>query len=164
LYENGKYPFVQTGDVSQSKGRITAYSTMYSEEGLAQSRMWPKGTLCITIAANIAETGILEFDSCFPDSIVGFIPSVLIGEPDYFQYFIKVAKERLESYAPATAQKNINLGILQKLLIPLPPTNEIKRIVAKVEALMGGCDELEAKLRHAQAQRARLTAAVLAGV
>ena len=82
---------------------------MYSEEGLAQSRMWKKGTLCITIAANITETGILEFDACFPDSVVGFVPSPIIGEADYFQYFIKVAKSRLESYAPATAQKNINL-------------------------------------------------------
>jgi len=164
LYENGKYPFVQTGDVAQSGGHIKKYSTMYGEQGLAQSRMWEKGTLCITIAANIAETGILEFDACFPDSVVGFVPHPLIGNVDYFQYVIKVAKSQLESYAPATAQKNINLGILQKLLIPLPPGGEIKRIVAKVEQLLGRCDALEAKLRSAREERVRLTAAVLAGV
>jgi type I restriction enzyme, S subunit len=38
---------------------------------LAQSKLWPEGTLCITIAANIAETGILTFPACFPDSVVG---------------------------------------------------------------------------------------------
>ena len=52
---------------------ITSYNSTYSELGLRQSKLWKKGTLCITIAANIAKTSILEFDACFPDSIVGFI-------------------------------------------------------------------------------------------
>jgi type I restriction enzyme S subunit len=164
LYEDGKYPFVQTGNVAQSQGRITTYSAMYGERGLAQSHMWEKGTLCITIAANIAETGILEFDACFPDSVVGFVPSHLLGTADYFQYFVKVAKSKLESYAPATAQKNINLGILRKLLIPLPPANEIKRIVSRVEQLMSLCDALEAKLKAAQVERERLVEAVVAEI
>lgn len=164
LFEDGKYPFVQTGDVAQSGGHIRKYSTMYSEQGLAQSRMWNKGTLCITIAANIAETGILEFDACFPDSVVGFVPSSIIGDAEYFQYFIKVAKSQLESYAPATAQKNINLGILQDLLIPLPPLAELKRIVKRVEQLLSLCDALEARLQSAEEERGRLVAAVMAGV
>jgi type I restriction enzyme S subunit len=70
----GPYPFIQTGDVANSGGRITRSSNTYSEAGLQQSKLWPKGTLCITIAANIANTGILEFDGCFPDSVVGFLP------------------------------------------------------------------------------------------
>ncbi len=70
----GPYPFVQTGDVRHATGIIKQYTQTYSEEGLKQSRLWPKGTLCITIAANIADTALLGFDVCFPDSIVGFIP------------------------------------------------------------------------------------------
>jgi len=163
LYENGKYPFIQTGDVAQSGGKITSYTTMYGDVGLAQSRMWKKGTLCITIAANIAETGILQFDACFPDSVVGFVPSELVGSVEYFQYLIQVAKNQLEAYAPATAQKNINLGILQNLLIPLPPANEIKRIVAKVEGLLALCDALAAGVVQAEAVRARVLGAVLNG-
>jgi len=69
----GPYPFIQTGDIRESGGRITSYKQTYSEAGLAQSRMWPAGTMCITIAANIAETAILTFPACFPDSVVGFI-------------------------------------------------------------------------------------------
>ncbi|MFX0199060.1 MAG: restriction endonuclease subunit S [Candidatus Hodarchaeota archaeon] len=63
----GQYPFIQTGDVKASGGRITKYQQTYSAAGLQQSRLWPAGTMCITIAANIAETGILAFDACFPD-------------------------------------------------------------------------------------------------
>ena len=62
----GPYPLVQTGDVSNSGGYIRRYSSTYSELGLKQSKLWPSGTLCITIAANIANTGILTFDACFP--------------------------------------------------------------------------------------------------
>ena len=112
---------VQTGDVSKADPVITTYTGLYNETGLSQSRLWPKGTLCITIAANIAETGILGFDSCFPDSVVGFIPhdsSINVG---YFDYFIRTAKDHLEEFAPSTAQKNINLEILGNLLVPLPP-------------------------------------------
>lgn len=68
----GKYPLIQTGDVASANLYITSYTTTYSELGLTQSKMWDKGTLCITIAANIAKTAILNFDACFPDSIVGF--------------------------------------------------------------------------------------------
>ena len=52
----GKYPLIQTGDVANAGLYITSYSNTYSELGLKQSKMWDKGTLCITIAANIAKT------------------------------------------------------------------------------------------------------------
>ena len=68
----GAYPFVQTGDVKAAGKYITNYSQTYSEAGLKQSRLWKKGTLCITIAANIADIAILGFDACFPDSVLGF--------------------------------------------------------------------------------------------
>ena len=64
LYRDGKYPLIQTGDVARSGGLITSCSASYNDVGLAQSRMWPKGTLCLTIAANIADVGILDFDAC----------------------------------------------------------------------------------------------------
>ena len=72
----GRYPFVQTGDIKQANGLIGHYNQTYSEEGLKQSRLWPASTLCITIAANIADTAILGFDACFPDSVVGFLPEI----------------------------------------------------------------------------------------
>jgi len=72
----GPYPLVQTGEVSNCDGYIRSHVSTYSESGLRQSKMWPAGTLCITIAANIAKTGILTFPSCFPDSVVGFAQSI----------------------------------------------------------------------------------------
>ncbi|MDD5321951.1 MAG: restriction endonuclease subunit S [Methylococcales bacterium] len=116
----GPYPFIQTGDVANSGGRIKQYTATYSERGLAQSRLWPSGTLCITIAANIAKTGILEFDSCFPDSVVGFLPSNLV-KTEYVQAWLGFLQPTLEKNAPQAAQKNINLEILRGLPVPVPP-------------------------------------------
>lgn len=117
---NGKYPLIQTGDIASSDLYITKYSSTYSEFGLKQSRMWPVGTLCITIAANIAKTSILKFDACFPDSVVGFISG-----KDYIQVFIhfwfSFFQKILEEQAPESAQKNINLKILNELKVISPP-------------------------------------------
>lgn len=110
----GKYPLIQTGDVANSNGYITSFKSTYSELGLAQSRMWPKGTLCITIAANIAKTSILTFDACFPDSIVGFVPNKKTNN-EFVQYWMSFLQKIIEDKAPESAQKNINLKILKEL-------------------------------------------------
>ena len=94
----GPYPFIQTGDIANSGGRIKQYKTTYSELGLSQSRLWPAGTLCITIAANIAKTGVLEFDSCFPDSVVGFLPGDQVKN-EYVQAWLSFLQPMLEANA-----------------------------------------------------------------
>lgn len=115
----GKYPLIQTGDVANAGLYITSYGNTYSELGLRQSKMWDKGTLCITIAANIAKTAILEFDACFPDSVVGFIANERTNNI-FIHYWFSFFQEILESQAPESAQKNINLKILSELKVIVP--------------------------------------------
>jgi type I restriction enzyme, S subunit len=135
----GSYPFIQTGEVANSGGRIRSFSITYSEQGLAQSRLWPKGTLCITIAANIAETGVLEFDACFPDSVVGFLPGPRVTT-EFVQAWLAFLQPTLAANAPQLAQKNINLKILGELPIPTPPIDlqqEFSRRRENVESVIG---------------------------
>jgi type I restriction enzyme S subunit len=120
----GPYPLIQTGDVSQANDYVVDYKSTYSEIGLRQSRIWPKGTLCITIAANIADTAILGFDSCFPDSIVGFL-SENADITLFIHNWFKIVRDSIEAVAPAVAQKNINLEILKKLRVIEPPMTMI---------------------------------------
>jgi|GEM_PF-632344 len=133
----GAHPLIQTGDVSNAGLYLTRYNSTYSDIGLAQSKLWPKGTLCITIAANIAKTGILTFDACFPDSIVGFTPqrtSVSL----YVHFLMGFQQSILEKNAPQAAQKNINLGILRSLMVPNPDIElleEFEKIVNQTESL-----------------------------
>jgi type I restriction enzyme S subunit len=122
----GPYPLVQTGDVANSGLFINKYSSTYSEKGLAQSKMWKKGTLCITIAANIAETGILNFEACFPDSLVGFVPGHSIDNI-YLHYWFEFEKKQISERTVCVAQKNLNLSSLRNFDIELPPIEEQKR-------------------------------------
>ena len=116
---NGPYPLIQTGDIANSELYIKNYNNTYSEIGLKQSKMWDKGTLCITIAANIAKTAILQFDACFPDSVVGFNGNTLTDNI-FLHYWFSFFQEILENQAPESAQKNINLKILSELQIITP--------------------------------------------
>jgi type I restriction enzyme, S subunit len=151
----GPYPFIQTGDVANSGGQITTYSTTYSDFGLAQSRMWPRGTLCITIAANIASTGVLTFDACFPDSVVGFQRGAEVSS-FYIQSTLDRLQGRLERLAPQLAQKNINLRILRSVEVPVPPlqlqeefaerTADTQSAVAQQERMLEASDQLVASL------------------
>lgn len=141
----GAYPFLQTGTVRASNGRIRSYDSTYNEAGLAQSKLWPEGTICITIAANIAESGILDFPACFPDSIVGLVPSEGVVT-EFIEFFIRTAREKLDTYAPATAQKNINLEILEKVGIPLPPTAEQDEIFSQAWERLSSIDAVEGEL------------------
>lgn len=116
----GKYPLIQTGEVANAELYINGYTNTYSELGYKQSKMWKAGTLCITIAANIAKTGILSFDACFPDSVVGFHANEKTNNI-FIHFWFTFFQEILEAQAPASAQKNINLRILSELKVIVPP-------------------------------------------
>ena len=125
----GNIPFIQTGDVRNASRIIENYTQTYTEFGLKQSKLWPKGTLCITIAANIAETSILGFEACFPDSIIGFVANQEITSSKYVEYLISNFKSKLENMGQGCAQININLSTFENLRLPFPPLEEQERIV-----------------------------------
>ena len=130
-----KYPFIQTGDVANAEMYIINHSKMLSDFGLQQSKIFPKGTLCIAIAANIGKVGILTYDCCFPDSVVGFLPN---NENicEFIYYKLTTLQKELEELAPATAQKNINLKLLNDLKINMPTLDEQTEIVRIIDYLL----------------------------
>ena len=131
----GEYPLIQTGDVANAELYISTFNSTYSELGLKQSKMWSKDTLCITIAANIAKTAILQFDACFPDSIVGFSANERTNNI-FIHYWFSFFQEILEAQAPESAQKNINLKILSDLKVIVPvkeKQNQFADFVAQVD-------------------------------
>ena len=139
----GRYPFIQTGDVRNAGHFITAFSQTYSEAGLAQSKLWPKGTICITIAANIAETGILGFDACFPDSVIGVVPNPNEAEVGFVEYLLQSFKVRIQALGQGSAQANINMGTFENERFPFPGVAEQRRIVAKLDDLSEETQHLE---------------------
>jgi type I restriction enzyme S subunit len=153
----GPYPLVQTGEVANCDGYVRSHNSTYSEMGLRQSKMWPAGTLCVTIAANIAKTGILTFDACFPDSVVGFCAD----EPatiEFVRAWLSFLQKGLEDAAPESAQKNINLAILRDLDVPIPALDlrigfahsvaAVEKLKTAHRACLAELDSLFASLQH----------------
>ena len=126
----GIHPFIQTGDVKEADFYITKYSQTYSDLGLAQSKKWKKGTLCITIAANIAESGILGIDACFPDSIIGFIPFEDKSDVRFVKYSFDLIKKHLQSISQGTTQDNLSQEKLLKFYFKAPDLNEQQSIAS----------------------------------
>jgi type I restriction enzyme, S subunit len=139
----GPYPFIQTGDVRNCEHLIQKSSQSYNETGLAQSKLWPKGTICITIAANIAETGILDFDACFPDSIIGIVVDEKQTSNNFIEYLLQSLKAQIKAKGKGSAQDNINLATFENELFPFPELNKQHQIVAKLKGLSTETQRLE---------------------
>lgn len=124
----GQYPFIQTADVKNANFYITEYSDTYNEAGLAQSKLWDVGTLCITIAANIADTGILGIPACFPDSVMGFIPYDGISDVRFIKYCFDLLQRDCKQISQGTAQDNLSWQKLSTIEFPAPPIETQHRI------------------------------------
>ncbi|MCC7064874.1 MAG: restriction endonuclease subunit S [Planctomycetes bacterium] len=142
----GPYPFIQTGDVRGAEHLITEYTQTYSEAGLAQSKLWPRGTLCITIAANIAETGVLNFAACFPDSVIGVVVDERQTSSKYLEYMLHTVKADLKAKGKGSAQDNINLATFENERFPFPDLDTQARVVSLLDDLSSEVQRLEGLL------------------
>jgi len=148
-FYGGSTPFVQTGDVSNCNGRIENYSQTLNEEGVRISKVFPAGTILITIAANIGFTGILEFDSACPDSLIGLTPSNRVSA-EFLQYYLSTQQPEMDRLAPRGTQKNINIQFLKPWPVRLPSREEQ---VGIAECL----GTVDTKLRNATKKKNTLT-------
>lgn len=165
LYD-GPYPFIQTGEVARAAKAITAYRQTLNDRGLAVSKMFPKGTLVMTIAANIGEVAILDFEACFPDSVVGFVPRDSVDR-DYLYYVFTAMKQELLREAPVNTQGNLNVDRIGCRGIALPSIEEQQLIVVAIEKRTM---EMDAAIERSSREiallrefRVRLTADVVTG-
>lgn len=131
----GIYPFIQTGDIANADMFIEKHNQTLSDFGMQQSKLFAKNTICITIAANIGKVAILSYNSCFPDSVVG-LKTDEKTDFKYVYYYLSAQQKELESKAPATAQKNINLKVLNDLDIFIPSLPEQHEIVRLIDDLL----------------------------
>jgi type I restriction enzyme S subunit len=130
----GPYPFFQTGDIKAANHYLTEYSQTYSKAGLAQSRLWQPGTLCITIAANIAESAILGIEGCFPDSVVGFVVDPFKADVRFVKYYLEILKLRMQSISHGATQDNLSLDKLLSFYFLVPPLPIQRRIAGILSA------------------------------
>lgn len=149
-YFGGEIPFIQTGDVTRSGGNIEAFSQTLNLAGLRVSKLFPKGTLFFTIAANIGDIGISAFDTACPDSLVA-ISTFRDVDKRWLSQELKSRKRLFEKIASHNAQLNINLDKLRPYKLPIPPAREqnaIAEALSDADALIESLERLVAKKRQ----------------
>ena len=162
----GIYPFIQTGDVAAANGIIRTHRQTLNQQGLAVSTMFPAGTLVMTIAANIGDVAVLNFEACFPDSIVGFVPTNKV-ERDFLYYLFRAMKSEFLREAPVNTQGNLNVERIGSKKIPLPSVDEQVTIVRHLAEVTAHIDA-GIELAHRQVgligeYRTRLIADIVTG-
>jgi type I restriction enzyme, S subunit len=143
---DGPYPFIQTGDVAGAAKYIREHSQTLSADGFAVSKMFPKGTLVMTIAANIGDMAILNFEACFPDSIVGFVPNRDVSL-DFLYYLFVGMRQELMGTATLNTQLNLNIDRIGSLLAVQPPVFEQKQIFEYLENRTGQISQLVDRIK-----------------
>ena len=165
LYD-GPYPFIQTGEVARAERAITSYRQTLNERGLAASRLFPAGTLVMTIAANIGDVAVLDFEACFPDSVVGFVPRGDI-ERDFLYYVFRAMRPELLREAPVNTQGNLNVDRIGSRGIAVAPAHEQRLIARQIEASTDGLNtatnRANREIELLREYRARLIADVVTG-
>lgn len=147
----GKYPFIQTGDISSASHFIRDYTQTYNEIGLAQSKLWPRGTIGIAIVgATVGETAILDFDACFPDSVIGIVVDEEVADNEYVEYLLQSFKPLLKEKGKGTARDNINLGTFENQKFPFPRIGVQKEIVSALNQLDAQTRRLESVYQRKQ--------------
>ena len=159
LYD-GAYPFVQTGDIARAKRYVTEYSQTLNDLGLAVSKQFPEGTLVMTIAANIGDMAVINFPACFPDSIVGFIPTARV-DIDFLYYLFLAMKRELLATATLNTQLNLNVERIAAIDAVQPPVNEQRKIADYLDKACGEIDSLLLKVETAITRLTEYRAALI---
>ncbi|MFB3947510.1 restriction endonuclease subunit S [Aeromonas veronii bv. sobria] len=162
-YFGGEMPFVQTGDVTGSKTYLNSFTQTLNQDGIGVSKVFPKGSILITIAANIGDTAITSFDVACPDSVVAIQPYSTKADTYWLKNVLDTKKEDLDSQSTQNAQKNINLQVLKPLVILTPPLSEQKKIAKILSTWDKAINTTEQLLANSQQQKKALMQQLLTG-
>lgn len=159
----GDIPFVQTGEVSAAGTYLINHKQTLNELGKTVSKVFPKDSILITIAANIGETAITTYEVACPDSVVAIIPKPAKAHVFWLKKVLETLKDDLDSKATQNAQKNINLEVLRPLEIATPPIEEQTKIAQILSAWDKAITTTERLLANSQQQKDMLTNQLLTG-
>lgn len=121
-YFGGRHPFIQTGDINSSNYRLNKFTQTLNEKGAKVSKKFLINDIVIAIVgATIGATAILKIDAYATDSIIGIRANSDKVNNIFLEMVLRFYRKVLLETAPEAARANINLRILGKIKIILPP-------------------------------------------
>ena len=141
VYYGGDIPWLKSGELND--GIVSSVEEYITDEGLNNSsaKLFPRGSLLIALyGATVGKLGILDFDSATNQAICCIYQNDNYCR-DFLFYYLFFKKDYLINQGRGGTQPNISQGIIKTLIIPVPPLNEQKRIVEKIEKVFRKIDE-----------------------
>lgn len=163
-FYDGEIPWVKSGEVKQ--GRIKFTSETITEYALENCSLHvnPIGSVLIAMyGANIGDTGILEIEAATNQAVCAC--STFAGIDNNYLYNLLLSlKNNFISQGAGAAQPNISREKIINTVVPLPPYEEQKRIVSRINQLFELCDKLEKSMEDLVLLQSQILNAVLAEV
>lgn len=138
-------PWVSISDMEED-GFVLKTKEGISKEALDEkfnNNISPKGTLIMSFKLTVGRVSILEIDAVHNEAIISIYP--FIDSDDIFKFYLFKILPFITKFGEtknAIKGKTLNSTSIKNLIIPLPPLQEQKRIVEKLEKLLPLCDRL----------------------
>jgi len=159
-------PWVTSGETRQSFIAKTEQGVSPLALRETSLTVYPVGTLVIAMYGQGKTRGQiseLQIEATTNQACAAIVPTTNnLGHRRYLKLFFEKIYDEIRELAAGGAQPNLNVGKIKATLVPLPPLEEQRRIVARVEELRGLCTDLRERLRQAQATQSNLADALVA--
>ena len=99
-------------------------------------------SILLCVRAPVGTVNITDRQICIGRGLCSLIPSKSI-DLQYAYYVLQTCSEELEQKATGSTFKAVGGDVVKNQIIPLPPINEQRRIVAKIEGLYSVLDEIQ---------------------
>jgi len=155
--EKGEGVPLINGPVEFSEGPFG--HTIKSKFTTKPTKFCGEGDLLICVrGSTTGRTNVAGFKACIGRGVA--VIRSKVHQP-YINYFILSMRQQIYDLGTGSTFPSISQKHLIRFLVPLPPLNEQRRIVTKVDQLMALCDELEARQQKKQEARLHLNSAAL---
>ena len=154
IYNDTGIKFLRITDIQDNKVNWDTVPFCEIKEGKLKTYLLRNNDILIARTGSIGKSFIvkdIKHNAVFASYLIRVI-SLQGVNPDYIKLFLETPLywEQLIRKSKGTGQPNVNAVSLSNLVIPLPPLNEQKRIVEKVDQLMALCDELEKNIEQSK--------------
>jgi len=150
-YFGGDVPWVKTGELTEKYIRSTEETLTELGVKNSSARVFPKGSVGIAMyGATIGKVSIWGIVASTNQACAVAQPLEEIVSSEFLYHFLRSEKGALVKEGKGGAQPNISQGLLKAWPIALPPFNEQRRIVEKIEALFDEIDKGVESLKTAK--------------